>query len=100
MRHGEERIGGTAWAKLNQRVWLDTAGSIVYLAKEIRHGLHRVFRTFVMMRGIVASRDGIHVLTVQLKAIKSPLSQNLADERLVIFHHALLCGTQIEGIPP
>src|SRR5580704_484725 len=87
MWHGEERVGGTAGTKLHQRVRLHTAGGRINLPKEIGQRLDRIFRTLVMMGGIVARRDAVHVLAIKFKAVESPVSEKFPDQRFVVFHN-------------
>ena len=47
----------------------------------------------MVMRGIVTSRNGVHVLTIEFEAVESPLSQDLTNQRFVIFHDPLIGWT-------
>ena len=87
MRHGEERVGGAAGTKLHQRVRLHAAGGLINLPKKIGQRLDRVFRTLVMMGGIVARRDAVHVLTIKFEAVESPISEKFPNQRFVVFHN-------------
>ena len=71
-----------------QSIRLHAAGGFVNLAKEIGQRFNRVFGTLVMMCGIVARRNGVHVLAIKLEAVESPLAQDFANKRLVIFDDA------------
>ena len=98
--HGEKRVRGAARTKLYQRVRLHAAGSFVNLAKEIGQRFHGIFRCFVVVGGIVARRNRVHVLAIEFEAIESPLAQNLANQRFVVFHNRAVGRTHVKRVPP
>ena len=100
MRHGEKRVGRAARAELHQRVRLHAARGVVDRAKETGERFDRLFWALVVVRGIVAGRNGVHVLAIELKAVESPLAQNLPHQRFMVFDHALVGRTQVKRIPP
>src|ERR1022692_119408 len=81
MRHGEKRVGSAASAKLHQRVRPYATRRLVNLPKEVGQRLQRIFRTLVMVRGIVARRDAVHVLAIEFQAVVSPLDK-FTNQRL------------------
>ena len=92
MRHGEKRKRRTAGAELYQRPRLRALRLVVNCTEEIWQSLYRILGTFVMMSGVVTARHAVHVLAVELKAVKSPIDENLAHQRLVILHNSRTAG--------